>query len=111
MRNVWNGSALLLMGWKFCHLLNGISISSHVCSFGLGGVLENAVTRFLGSISMELYLSHMMVFRIIEKSGIHQIVGNGWIQYIITVTIVLAGTVGFAVTARKILSLLEGCRT
>lgn len=72
------------------------------------GILENRVTRFLGNISMELYLSHMVVFRIIEKLGMNRVVGNGWIQYVITVAIVLAGTIVFALIVRKILKELEG---
>lgn len=33
-------------------------------------LLENRVTKFVSGISMEIYLSHMVVFRVIEKTGL-----------------------------------------
>lgn len=67
------------------------------------GVLENRVTKFFGGISMEIYLSHMIIFRLVEKIGINRWFGNGWMQYSITVVIVLCGTTVFAVIMQKII--------
>lgn len=39
--------------------------------------LENRVTKFISSISMEIYLSHMVIFRLVEKLGMNRIIGNG----------------------------------
>lgn len=68
-----------------------------------GGVLENRFTRFFSSISMEVYLSHMVVFRVIEKIGINKMIGDGWGQYVVTVVVVLAGAVVLAVVIQRAL--------
>lgn len=72
-----------------------------------GGVLENRVTKFFSGISMEIYLSHMVIFRVVEKIKINRILGNGWLQYIFTVIIVISGTTTFAVAMQKIIGLVE----
>lgn len=55
---------------------------------------------------MEIYLSHMVIFRVIERLGISTMIGNGWVQYAVTVVIVLVGTVIFSAVMKKILDLL-----
>ena len=70
-----------------------------------GGILENRITKFFGSISMEIYLSHMVIFRIIEKIGLNTAAGNGWIQYAVTVVGVLAGASLFSVVMQKAIAL------
>lgn len=69
--------------------------------------MENRVTKFFSSISMEIYLSHMMIFHVVAKAGITRMLGNGWLQYIATVVVVFAGTTVFAVVAKKGLNLIE----
>ena len=49
----------------------------------------------------------MVIFRVVEKLGLNQIIGNSWIQYILTVAIVLCGTMLFAVVMKKIIGLAE----
>ena len=49
----------------------------------------------------------MVIFRVIEKLGLNQIIGNGWIQYIVTVVIVLLGAILFAVVMQKLIGLAE----
>lgn len=58
--------------------------------------MENPVTKFLSGISMEIYLSHMMAFRVIERLRIHYILGNGWMQYTVTMVMVLVGAIMYA---------------
>lgn len=70
-------------------------------------MLENRVTKFFSGISMEIYLSHMVIFRVVEKLGIHKVIGNGWLQYIFTVIVVIVGTTVFAVVMQKIIELAE----
>lgn len=70
-----------------------------------GGVLQNKFTAFISTISMEIYLSHMVIFRIVEKLGLHQVIGNGWLQYFLTLIIVIFGTVMFSIIAQKILNI------
>ena len=50
---------------------------------------------------MEIYLSHMVLFRVIEKLGINQIFGNGWMQYAVTVVFVFTGATVFAVAMQR----------
>ncbi len=52
---------------------------------------------------MEIYLSHMAVFRVVEKLGLTKAVGAGWLQYFTTVVVVLAGTTVFAVVVKMII--------
>ena len=70
-------------------------------------LLENRITNFISGISMEIYLSHMVIFRVVEKLGLNQIVRNGWIQYVVTVVIVLLGAIFFSVAMKKLIELFE----
>lgn len=87
-----------------------LSVSASMLIYALGrnrrGVLSNPFTNFISSISMEIYLSHMVIFRVVERLGINTIIGNGWVQYAFTVVIVLVGTVIFSVIMKKILDSL-----
>ena len=49
----------------------------------------------------------MVIFRVVEKSGLNQIIGNGWIQYFVTVVIVLFGTILFSIIVKKLIGLAE----
>ena len=77
-----------------------------MCSEEIGGILSNRFTRFVSSISMEIYLCHMMLFRVIERTGLHKAFGDGWIQYAVTVAAVLVGTALFAVVMQKIFEVI-----
>lgn len=50
----------------------------------------NQVTRYIGGISMEIYLAHMMVFRALEKMGVLSLLGNGAVAYLLVVAVILA---------------------
>lgn len=60
------------------------------------GVLNNPVTAFLSRYSMEIYLCHMMVFRILEKLHLTEISSLPILDYIITVTMILLGAIAVA---------------
>lgn len=70
-------------------------------------VLDNKIAKFLSGISMEIYLCHMMVFRILQKMKITNIFGNAWIQYFITVILTLIGAIIFAIIVRKVFEVVE----
>ena len=53
---------------------------------------------------MEIYLSHMVIFRVVEKLKLNRILGNGWLQYAVTTVLVIAGATVFAVVLRKIIN-------
>lgn len=94
-------------------MFTDFSILAFLCRNLCGGaarksyLLENRITNFISGISMEIYLSHMVIFRVVEKLGLNQIIGNGWIQYIVTVVIVLLGAILFSVVVKRLIRLAE----
>lgn len=85
-------------------------VSGMLLVFALGrtkGFLQNRVTHFISSVSMEIYLSHMVVFRVIEKLKLNRILGNGLVQYLFTVVLVLGGAIVFSVIVKRILEIVE----
>lgn len=70
-------------------------------------ILDNKVFKFISGISMEVYLSHMVIFRLVEKLGLTTRFGKGTVQYIITVVLVLVGSIIFAVILKKIIEIVE----
>ena len=61
---------------------------------------------FFSGISMEIYLSHMVVFRLVEKINMNHFTSNIWIQYCITVILVIVGTVCFSAGIKNCLDYL-----
>lgn len=70
-----------------------------------GKVLDNRVTKFFSSISMEIYLCHMVIFRMIEKTHINTILDDGWLQYVVTVVLTIFGATVFSVIVKKCLKI------
>lgn len=66
------------------------------------GVFGNKVIRYLSGISLEIYLCHMVMFRGIEKLGLNYAFGNGMLQYILTVMMVLGCSIVFVVLVKKV---------
>lgn len=52
---------------------------------------------------MEIYLSHMFIFRIAEKLHLNTIIGKGWLQYLFTVVAVLIGSIIFSLVMQKLI--------
>lgn len=65
-----------------------------------GGVFVNPVTKFLSSISMELYLSHMVIFRMLEKTGLANLFGCKVLSYFVTVFLTVIGTIIFILVVK-----------
>ena len=85
-----------------------------VLLYGLGtpqgrfSILANSVTGFLSNISMEIYLSHMIIFRVLEKILPWKTVlswGAGGYAFVVIGT--LAGTVVLAVALQHVLAVLR----
>ena len=91
------------------HVINCLIVSMCLlmCAISVRGVLENRITRFFSNISMEIYLSHMVLFRVIERLGLNTRFGNGWLQYLITVVLVLTATVIFSVVMKRVIYVAE----
>ena len=96
----------LIGGNTITMLLVSASMLIYALGRTRGRGLSNPFTKFISSISMEIYLSHMVSFRVIERLGINTMIGNGWVQYAVTVAIVLVGTIIFSAVMKKILYLL-----
>ena len=59
-------------------------------------VLCNPVTRFLSGISMEIYLSHMIIYRVVEKLNLLHIFSSDILSYCVVTLVVVCGTIVFA---------------
>lgn len=66
-----------------------------------GGILQNPVTKFLGGISMEIYLCHMVIFRVIEKIHCTHMFENDVLSYVLTAVGTVVGAVLFSVIVKK----------
>lgn len=69
-------------------------------------ILDNKVFKFIAGISMEIYLSHMVIFRVVEKLGLTHKFGKGALQYAVTTILVLAGSIVFAFVLKKIIEIV-----
>ena len=69
-----------------------------------GGVLVNPVAKFLGGICFEIYLCHMVIYRVLEKLHLVHLFGNGLLAYIFTAVAVICGSVVFSVCAKWFLN-------
>lgn len=49
----------------------------------------------------------MVLFRVIEQLGLNTQFGNGWLQYLITVVLVLTATVIFSVVMKRVIYVEE----
>lgn len=66
-------------------------------------LLENKLIQIIGKYCLEVYLSHMMIFRVIEKLPINNIIGNNIILLVIIYVITVVGTLIFSIIANHII--------
>ena len=59
-------------------------------------VLNNRLVRYLSGISMEIYLCHMMFFRLTDLIPLHRITTNGDALYALTCLLTLGGAIFFS---------------
>lgn len=69
-------------------------------------ILCNPVAKKLGDVSMEIYLSHMVIYRVLEKVGAAHLVSSDLLSYVIAAIGTIVGTVIFATASKKLLLLL-----
>lgn len=55
----------------------------------------------LSSISFEVYLSHMMIYRVLEKLKINHMFGLNAISYGVTAVLTLTGAIAFSYIAKS----------
>lgn len=68
------------------------------------GGLVNPVAKFLGGICFEIYLCHMVIYRVLEKLHFVHLFGKGLLAYIFTAVAVICGSVVFSVCAKWFLN-------
>lgn len=68
-----------------------------------GKLGENKLIKKLSSISFEVYLSHMMIYRVLEKLKINHMFGLNAISYGVTAVLTLAGAIAFSYIAKVVL--------
>jgi len=68
---------------------------------------KERLEKFLGGISFEIYLCHMVIYRVLEKLHLVHLFGNGLLAYIFTAIAVICGSVVFSVCAKWFLNKVE----
>lgn len=86
-----------------------LSMYSAVLLYAVGrkdnkGLLNNKVVTYISSLSMEIYLCHMVVFRIIEKFGLLRLASNESLSYLLAVTTTCLGSLVFTIVVRYLCS-------
>ncbi len=89
-----------------------IILYATIIIFALGidrrGILINSITKKLSEVSLEIYLCHMLVFRIVEKIGfVHLVKSNEIISYIICVVLVFCGATVASIAYKKVVIMLR----
>lgn len=69
-------------------------------------ILDNKITEFLSNISMEIYLCHMFVFRIIEKIGIKHPFKSDILSFIFISILTILGAITFSYISQKIINFI-----
>lgn len=64
-------------------------------------IFSSRIASFLSIISMEIYLCHMLFFRIIEKLHLEHLISDADFNYWFTCICVLAGSVCFAIAWKR----------
>ena len=72
-----------------------------------GKLGENKLIKKLSSISFEIYLCHMVIYRVLEKLHLIHIFENDLLSYIFTSIAVICGSVIFSVCAKLLLNKIE----
>lgn len=73
-------------------------------------ILNSKIVRFISSISFEIYLAHMFIYRVIEKTlGLH-FFGNGWLSYIVVYILDILGCIVFIELWSRVLNLVKKMR-
>ena len=66
-------------------------------------LLGNGVTKTLSQVSLEVYLSHMMIFRVVEKLGIADRINNRNVAYGVVLLLTIVVTIVFALIAKRVI--------
>lgn len=59
-------------------------------------ILNNKFTTYISGISMEIYLCHMVIYRVIEKAHLHNYIADNNLNYICVLSLTLLGAAAFS---------------
>ena len=65
-------------------------------------ILNNMIVRFISGISMEVYLCHMVMFRVVERVHLERFITDADLLYVLTCIVVIAGAVAFSWGFKKV---------
>lgn len=88
---------------NFVHYALELLLFSLWLAYAIGSkdkVLNNCVARYLSAISMEIYLSHMLVYRVVEKIHLENYISHNNTLYIVTSLLTIVGVICFAHVAK-----------
>lgn len=99
----------------FLHYIVELILFSFWLFYAIGSndiILNNSIVRYLSSISMEIYLAHMVIFRIVERLHIEKFISQPDLYYISMCILVIGGVIVFAHIMKfhilaKVVKLLE----
>lgn len=74
-----------------------------ICFGGQSIILNNRFMRFISGISMEIYLSHLIVLKGLHILKFDTWFGNGVLSYIISLVMLLFATVIFVIVIKLFL--------
>ena len=107
----------------YCLLANGSPVEQLLCLlmtlvisvmmvlFGLRSprhkvtILINPVTKKLSELSMEIYLSHMVIFSLLNKLKLTGLTPWAGVNYALSVVVTLIGSIVFSIVLKKLLEL------
>ena len=77
-----------------------------VFSINLTGksLLNNTFTRVIGGLSFEIYLCHMVIYRVVEKLHLMRMVESDLVNYCIVLFLVFCGAILFAYVSQQVLN-------
>jgi len=93
MQYILGNSAVLITFMFSTYVVYALGVSKR-------GILQNSITHFLSNISMEIYLCHMAVYRVIEQTGNTHLFGDGLVSYAATSIITVLGAIMISIVFR-----------
>lgn len=98
--------------YQYINMLNNLLVIFTIAMFSMwislaisinSKILSNKITKFLNSVSFEIYLAHMVIFRVFEKLNLQYLFGVNGLSYVIfSITVIICTTI-FAWFAQKVI--------
>ena len=122
---IWLGVVFVLVGFAIVYMIpfSGVSVAGTIVRLlknmiGYGmmisgalcpeiKLLSNPISKFVSSVSFEIYLAHMMIFRAIDKFNLTTVAGETPVSYIITCAVTICGALAFATAYQNIESKIK----